>query len=55
MDVIKTADNIIDIGPEGGEKGRIVVQKALPKLLPACNQSHTGFYLKQYIPKTESV
>jgi excinuclease ABC subunit A len=55
MDVIKTADNIIDIGPEGGEKGGRIVAQGSPKTVAACNQSHTGFYLKQYLPKTESV
>jgi excinuclease ABC subunit A len=55
MDVIKTADNIIDIGPEGGEKGGRIVAQGSPQTVAACNQSHTGFYLKQYLPKTESV
>jgi excinuclease ABC subunit A len=52
MDVIKTADNIIDIGPEGGEKGGKIVAQGSPQTVAACNQSHTGFYLKQYLPKT---
>ena len=55
MDVIKTADNIIDIGPEGGEKGGKIVVQGSPQTVAACSQSHTGFYLKQYLPKTESV
>ena len=55
MDVIKTADNIIDIGPEGGEKGGKIVVQGSPQAVAACSQSHTGFYLKQYLPKTGSV
>src|SRR5690606_9940681 len=50
MDVIKTADNIIDVGPEGGEKGGRIVVQGVPQTVAACNQSHTGFYLKQYLP-----
>ncbi len=51
MDVIKTADNVIDIGPEGGEKGGSIVVEGTPQTVAACNESHTGRYLKQYLSK----
>lgn len=43
------------IGPEGGEKGGKIVVQGSPQAVAACSQSHTGFYLKQYLPKTGSV
>jgi ABC-type multidrug transport system fused ATPase/permease subunit len=55
MDVIKTADHIIDVGPEGGEKGGRIVVQGVPQTVAACNQSHTGFYLKEYLPQAKSV
>ena len=50
MDVIKTADNVIDIGPEGGEKGGKIVIEGPPSVIAACKESYTGAYLKQYLP-----
>ncbi|MGC0371924.1 MAG: hypothetical protein DGJ47_000625 [Rickettsiaceae bacterium] len=49
MEVIKTADYIIDVGPEGGDKGGVIVVEGNPETVAACEQSHTGKYLKQYI------
>jgi len=49
MDVIKTADNIIDIGPEGGDKGGTLVFNGTPKDIVKCKESYTGQYLKKYI------
>lgn len=49
MEVIKTADHIIDIGPEGGDKGGQIVVEGSPDIVAACEKSHTGRYLKQYI------
>lgn len=49
MDVIKTADNIIDIGPEGGDKGGRIVVSGSPQVVAACKDSHTGIYLGQYL------
>ncbi|MGI4776449.1 MAG: ATP-binding cassette domain-containing protein, partial [Janthinobacterium lividum] len=46
MDVIKTADYVIDIGPEGGDKGGHVVISGTPREVAACAESHTGRYLK---------
>jgi len=53
MDVIKTADYIIDIGPEGGDKGGLVVVEGTPEVIAACEASHTGRYLKECIAQTQ--
>lgn len=45
-DVIKCADHVIDIGPEGGEAGGTVVITGTPEQIAACPDSHTGRYLK---------
>lgn len=47
MDVIKCADHVIDIGPEGGEKGGNVVFEGTPEKLIECNASYTGKFLKE--------
>lgn len=49
MDVIKTADHIIDIGPEGGDKGGKIVAVGAPFEIAACSESITGQYLKHYL------
>ena len=49
MDVIKTSDYIIDIGPEGGDKGGQIVVEGTPEVVAKCSMSHTGRYLKQYL------
>ncbi|MDE6108738.1 MAG: excinuclease ABC subunit A, partial [Muribaculaceae bacterium] len=46
LDVIKCADHIIDIGPEGGEAGGNVVAAGTPEEIAACEASHTGRYLR---------
>ncbi len=46
MDVIKTADHVIDIGPEGGDAGGRVVVSGTPEEVAACEASYTGRYLK---------
>jgi excinuclease ABC subunit A len=46
MDVIKVADHIIDIGPEGGDGGGKVLFEGTPEGLPHCKESHTGRFLK---------
>ncbi|AVO39078.1 excinuclease ABC subunit UvrA [Pukyongiella litopenaei] len=46
LDVIKTADWIIDIGPEGGDGGGRIVAAGTPEQVAACGNSHTGHYLK---------
>ncbi len=47
LDVIKTADYIIDLGPEGGDKGGTVVTTGTPETVAACEKSFTGIYLKK--------
>ncbi|MCB2291795.1 excinuclease ABC subunit UvrA [Clostridium sp. CS001] len=49
LDVIKTADYIIDIGPEGGDGGGIVVAKGTPEEIAVDPNSYTGEYLKKYL------
>ena len=49
MDVIKCADHIIDIGPEGGEKGGTIVCKGTPEEIASCDASFTAQYLRNYL------
>ena len=49
LDVIKTADHIIDLGPEGGSKGGTVVCTGTPEEIAACEQSYTGKFLKNVL------
>ena len=46
LDVIKCADHIIDIGPEGGDKGGNLVVAGTPEEVAACAESYTGYYIK---------
>ncbi len=49
LDVIKTADYLIDIGPEGGEGGGTVIAKGTPEEVAATPGSYTGKYVKKYL------
>ncbi|MBO5237752.1 MAG: excinuclease ABC subunit UvrA [Lachnospiraceae bacterium] len=49
LDVIKTADYIIDIGPEGGVRGGTVETQGTPEEVVQCSESYTGKYLKKYL------
>lgn len=49
LDVIKTADYIIDLGPEGGDEGGYVVATGSPEDVAMVSESHTGAYLKRYL------
>ena len=49
LDVIKTADYIIDIGPEGGDKGGTVVAKGTPEEIASNPASYTGQYVSKYL------
>ena len=49
LDVIKTADYIIDIGPEGGDKGGTVVVQGTPEEVAQSPVSYTGKYVKNYL------
>ena len=46
LELIKTADHIIDLGPEGGDMGGTVIAQGTPEEVAACEQSFTGQYLK---------
>ena len=52
MDVIKVADHIIDIGPEGGEKGGTVICEGTPEEIIQNEKSHTAKYLRKEIITT---
>ena len=47
MEVIKSADYIIDLGPDGGDKGGQLVVAGTPEEVAACPDSITGHYLKE--------
>ena len=49
LDVIKTADHIIDLGPEGGDEGGYVVAQGTPEEVVNVPESYTGQYLKRYL------
>ena len=49
LDVIKTADYLIDLGPEGGDGGGTIVATGTPEQLAACDASFTGRYLKKML------
>jgi len=51
LDVIKGADYIVDLGPEGGDKGGYVVASGTPEEIAACPASYTGKYLKEILSK----
>jgi len=50
LDLIKNADHIIDLGPEGGEGGGDVVASGTPESVARTDESHTGRYLRDYLP-----
>jgi excinuclease ABC subunit A len=52
LDVIKTADYIIDLGPEGGDAGGYVVATGPPETIMSCSRSHTGRYLRAHLAKS---
>ncbi|HZX35739.1 MAG TPA: hypothetical protein VFF54_04535, partial [Thermodesulfobacteriota bacterium] len=47
LDCVKTADYVIDLGPEGGEGGGMVIAEGPPEKIARCKESHTGRYLKE--------
>ena len=51
LDVIKVADNIVDLGPEGGDEGGTVVTVGTPEQVAACLNSYTGQFLKPILDK----
>jgi excinuclease ABC subunit A len=52
LDVIKTADWIIDLGPEGGTGGGSIVVEGTPETVAACETSHTGRHLRRLLAST---
>jgi excinuclease ABC subunit A len=50
-DIIKTADWIVDMGPEGGDRGGEVVVAGTPEDVAACKDSWTGRYLEPYLSR----
>ena len=53
LDVIKTADYIIDLGPEGGDRGGQIVATGTPEQVAQCEGSYTGKYLKKVLEKAQ--
>jgi excinuclease ABC subunit A len=51
LDGIKTADWIIDLGPEGGDEGGTVVATGTPEQIALCEKSYTGQFLKKALEK----
>jgi len=49
LDVVKTADHVIDIGPEGGDGGGQIVATGTPEAVAKVAQSHTGRYLAEML------
>ena len=55
LDVIKTADWIIDVGPEGGDKGGRIIASGTPEIIARSEISHTGAFLQKILNKEESL
>jgi excinuclease ABC subunit A len=53
LDVVKTADHVVDLGPEGGGGGGRIVAQGPPELVAACAASHTGAALRRVLPGRE--
>ena len=49
LDVIKTADYIVDMGPEGGDRGGTVIATGTPEEIAVCPDSYTGQYVAKYL------
>jgi len=55
LDVIKTADHIIDLGPEGGDKGGKIVATGTPEEIIKCKKSYTGEFLKLHMERERGI
>ena len=53
LDLVKNADNVVDLGPEGGEGGGEVVASGTPEAVAQVDDSHTGRYLRDYLPEID--
>jgi excinuclease ABC subunit A len=49
LDLIKTADHVIDLGPEGGEEGGYIVAEGTPEEIAKVKESYTGRYLQKVL------
>jgi len=47
LDIIKSADWVIDLGPKAGSEGGYLVAEGTPELVAECNESITGYFLKE--------
>ena len=54
LDVIKTADWVVDLGPEGGDRGGEILVAGPPEAVVACGRSYTGRYLARLLPGAET-
>jgi excinuclease ABC subunit A len=54
LDVIKTADWVIDLGPEGGKHGGMVVAQGTPEQVAGCPESYTGQFLRQALASVDT-
>ena len=53
LDLVKNADHIVDLGPEGGEHGGEVVAAGTPEAVARTDESHTGRYLRDLLPTVD--
>ena len=53
LDLVKNADNIVDLGPEGGEAGGELVAADTPEAIAQVDASHTGRYLRDLLPAVD--
>ena len=51
LDVIKTADYIVDMGPEGGDRGGTVIAQGTPEEIAKCRESYTGMYVRKMLER----
>jgi excinuclease ABC subunit A len=54
LDVIKTADWVIDLGPEGGDRGGEIIASGTPEILAGVSGSHTGYFLAKLFERRKS-
>ena len=54
MEVVKCADHVIDLGPEGGDKGGEIIARGTPEQIAQVERSYTGIYLRPYLEKKAS-
>jgi len=54
LEVVKTADWIIDLGPEGGDRGGHIVATGTPEEIAQCDASYTGQYLRPYLARQQA-